>query len=151
MTLFKKNISDKLIGIFSDSLTEEERISRHFIEYTASLAKKSHHKGVISLQIVQKAEKISSILCKGNTPIKTILLDEIPLFFTNGFTASLIGKSIVEEKLKKYLKTFNVDSVSKSIGVRIVILKEKQVKIYTFGTQCASEVLLSEFISFFKS
>ncbi len=150
MTLLKKRISDKLKDIFTDSLSEEERMTRYFIAYATSLAKKSHHKGVISLQIAKKKEKLSAVLCKGDRPIKAIALDEIPLFFTNGFTASLIGKSIVEKKLKKYFKTFKVNSASKSIGVRMVILKEEQVKIYTFGTQCASEVLLSEFIIFFK-
>ena len=151
MTLFQKSISDKLKAVFTDAVSEEECMTRHFIEYATSLATKSHHIGVISLQISQKAEKLSAVLYKGDNPIKAISLDEIPLFFTNGFTASLIGKSIVEEKLKKYFKTFKTNSVSKSIGVRMIILKEDQVKVYTFGTQCANEVLLSEFITFFKS
>ncbi|MFC4636084.1 hypothetical protein ACFO3O_19400 [Dokdonia ponticola] len=151
MALLRKNISDKLKSVFTDSLSEDERLSRHFIGYATSLAKRSHRQGVISLQIIQEAEELSATLFKGDSPIKTICLDEIALFFTNGFSASLIGKSIVEEKLKNYFKTFKVSSVSKSIGVRMVIVKEEQVKIYTFGTQCASEVLLSEFITFFKS
>ena len=151
MSLFKKNISDKLKSVFTTPLSEEDRIARHFISYATSITKTSHHTGIISLKIIEKEERLSAMLYKGTHPIKTIAMDEIPLFFTDRFSASLIGKRMVEEKLKKYFKTFQGISSLKSVGVCLVILKEEQIKIYTLGMQSTSEVVLSEFISFFKS
>ncbi|MFC4633853.1 hypothetical protein ACFO3O_08035 [Dokdonia ponticola] len=151
MTIFKKSISNKLKNLLLDSLSEEDRIAQHFTKYANSLVRTSHHNEAISLQILQTGEELSIKLFQGNKPIKIIPLDEVALFFTDGFTASLIGKSIVEEKLKNYFRTFEDPSPLKSIGVRMVILKKENVKIYTIGMQNTSEVLLSEFITFFKS
>ncbi len=151
MTVFKKSISDKLKNLFTDSLSEEDRIAQHFIKYATSLVRTSYHNETISLQILQTGEELSIKLFQGNRPIKLIPLDKVALFFTDGFTASFIGKSIVEQKLKNYFKTFKSPSPLKSIGIRLVVLKKENVKIYTFGMQSANEVFLSEFITFFKS
>ncbi|MFC4635708.1 hypothetical protein ACFO3O_17485 [Dokdonia ponticola] len=151
MTVFKKSISNKLKNLLLDSLSEEDRIARHFINHATSLAKQSHHNGVISLQISLRDGELSTILLSGDQPIKTISLEEIPLFFADRFTASLIGRSVVEQKLKNYFKTFENPLTSKPKGIRMFLVKKENIKIYTIGTQNASEVLLSEFITFFKS
>ncbi|WP_299212564.1 hypothetical protein [uncultured Dokdonia sp.] len=151
MTVFKKSISNKLKGIFGDSLSEEDRMTQHFINHSNSLVRKSHHHGMVSLQILQRSEELSAILYKGNNQIKTISLDEIPLFFTNGFTASFIGKSLVEQKLKNYFKSLEVVSCSKTMRIQMVIDEKEKVRIYTCGTIGVNEVSLSEFITFFKS
>lgn len=151
MTAFKKSISNKLKSIFTDSLSEEDRMKRYFIDYATSLVKKHNHTGVISLQIIQSGVELSALLFQGNTLIKKIALENIPLFFTNEFTASLIGASIVEEKLKKYFKTFIGTNTSKPTGIRMLLLQKERIKIYTIGTQNTDEVSLSHFITFFKS
>lgn len=149
----KSKLTDRFKTVFNDLTNQEKKITRHFINHATSLAKDSKHiDGILSLQILKLKDcAIGAILCKGKTAIKEISLDKIALFFTDSFTANLITKTRIEEKIETYLKSFQTHPQVHYIGIRIVVLKNEEVKIYTLGTKETLEVPLNEFIHFFKS
>lgn len=145
-------LQNKIKQVFHNTFNEEKRIKNRFITHSRSVAKNHRGiEGILSLQIIETENKISTTLFKGHTTIKNIALENVALFFTDPMSARLIPSSHIEEKLKDYFKNFQRDLRVNSIGIRIVILKNEAVRIYTLGTQESTEVLLTDFINYFKS
>ncbi|GGG35853.1 hypothetical protein GCM10011344_40950 [Dokdonia pacifica] len=146
------SLKNKIMQVFDETFDQEKKIRSRFVSHSRLLAKDHLAvKGILSLQILEMDDKFLASLFKGHTFIESISLDSIAQFFTDRMSARLISSSHIEEKLKKYFKNFQRDSAVKSIGIRIVILKDETVRIYTLGTQETEEVLLTDFIAFFKS
>ena len=146
------SLKNKIKQAFNDTFDQEKRIRSRFISHSRSLSKDhAGIKGALSLQILETEDEMAATLFKGHTSIKNIGLDSIAHFFTDQMSARLIPSSRIEEKLKDYFNFFRRDLETTSVGIRIVILKNEIVRIYTLGTQETKEVLLTDFINFFKS
>jgi len=150
MSIFKKKLLSPVESIVNESLSKEQQLVERFITHAEFLASATiTDSSVLSLQIVQTNSQISVALCGGKKIIKSISLKELALFFTDPTTALLIPRHLINNKLKTYFGTLEKSTHSEVIGLRLIILKNKSVKIYTIGTPEIKEISLDAFVHFF--
>ena len=146
MKTFRKKLSATGKSMISEPIAKGNEMTLRFITHTNSLVQHRSGSGVLSLQIVQSQEGIKAALCQGKAVIKNIPLNELAHFFTHPTIALRIPTMLIKHKLEAYFATIEKHTDSKVLGIRLIILKDETIKIYTIGTSVIEEVKLEDFI-----
>jgi len=150
--MFRKKLSLKENTLISEATATQNQMVRRFVTQASYLAKDTHtNSGILSLQILQSQNHITAALCQGTTIIKNIPLNKLALFFTHPTAAILIPASLIKGKLETYFASFQKHPNASAMGIRFILLKNEQTKIYTIGTIEILELELDIFIKSFVS